>query len=139
MKTTILFFLLLFASLSQAKDRYTITRYEQKSDALFVCINHTKKPVYIEHFFTAEERKDTIAITQTIERLVAELFIKADEYVEPEKFVSQLDKAKLFINKSDTARIAQYKRDILLKRQAVRDSLANVHAKDSIAPSVIPN
>jgi len=74
--------------------KHKITRYEEKSDALFICINHTEKPVYVEHFFTEEERADDTSKKATIERLVAELEIKAEEYVEPEPFVSKVSEAQ---------------------------------------------
>lgn len=93
---------------------YQITRYEEKSDALFICINHTEKPVYIEHFFTEDERKDEASKIATIEKLVAELEIRADKYVEPEKFVSKLSEAQAFV--LDTKKIASAKSAILAKK-----------------------
>lgn len=122
MKTTIILSLLLFASIGQAKDKYTITRYEQKSDALFICINHTKKPVYVEHFFTTEERKDTASIVHTIEGLVAELYIKADEYRDPEKFTAKPERARRFENKTDSLRIAERKILLLAKRDSLKNN-----------------
>jgi hypothetical protein len=94
---------------------YQITRYEEKSDALFICINHTEKPVYIEHFFTEEERKDTASRIATIEGLVAELEIKADEYVEPEPFVSKVEEARAL--RLDTKKIADRKSELLLAKE----------------------
>lgn len=70
---------------------YNISRYEQTGEQLFICINHTEKPVYIEHFFTDEEKLD---VKGTIEHLVAELSIKADEYVEPEPTISKLEEVE---------------------------------------------
>jgi len=90
---------------------YQITRYEEKSDALFICINHTEKPVYIEHFFSEEERKDEASRIARIEKLVAELEIMADEYVEPEKWVSKVSEAQAF--NLDTKKIADYKAEII--------------------------
>lgn len=57
MKT--LLFIFMFCSVLTQAQTFKITRYEQKSDALFVCINSLTKPVYIEHFLTADERKDS--------------------------------------------------------------------------------
>lgn len=93
----------------------TITRYEEKSDALFICINHTEKPVYIEHFFTEEERLDDASRKATIEKLVAELEIKADEYIEPEKFINKTSAIKNI--KLDRDKIKKIKAEILLKRK----------------------
>ena len=94
-----------------------ISRYEEKSDSLFICINHTEKPVYVEHFFTESERKDEKSKIATIEKLVADLEIKADEYVEPEKFVSKIEEAKAF--KLSTEKIATAKAELLLAKQTV--------------------
>jgi len=98
---------------------YQITRYEEKSDALFICINHTEKPVYIEHFFSEDERKDEASRIACIEKLVAELEIKADEYVEPEKFVSKVEEARAL--KLDTKKIASAKSAILAEKLEVED------------------
>jgi hypothetical protein len=65
-----------------------ITRFEQNGEQLFICINSETKPVYLEHFFTEEEKLDQAA---TIERLMAELSIKEDTYVAPEPVVSLMD------------------------------------------------
>lgn len=95
---------------------HTISRYEEKLDQLFICINHTEKPVYLEHFFTEDERKDDSSRKATIERLVAELQIKADEYVEPEPFVSHVEDARKI--KLSDANIATAKTEILAEREA---------------------
>jgi len=94
---------------------YQITRYEEKSDALFICINHTEKPVYIEHFFLEEERKDEASRIATIEKLVAELEIKADEYVEPEPYVSKVEEARTL--ELDAKKISDWKETLLLEKQ----------------------
>ena len=91
---------------------HNITRYEEKSDALFICINSTVAPVYIEYFFQPDERKDEASRIATIEKLVAELEIKADEYVEPEKWVSNVEEAKAL--KLDSGKIATAKASLLL-------------------------
>jgi hypothetical protein len=93
---------------------HTITRYEEKSDQLFICINHTEKPVYVEHFFNEDERKDDESRKATIEKLVAKLEIKADEYVEPEPFVSKVEEAREI--KLSDANIASAKTAILEER-----------------------
>jgi len=91
--------------------KHQITRYEEKSDALFICINHTEKPVYIEHFFSEEGRKDEASRIARIEKLVAQLEIMADEYVEPEKWVSKVSEAQAF--KLDAKKIADCKAEII--------------------------
>lgn len=121
-----LIFIFFLFSLTLQAQKYKITRYEQKSDALFICINHKVKPVYVEHFFTPEERKDSIAILNTIEGLVAELLIKADAYVDPEKFVNRINRAERM--KTDSARIFQRKAALLARALAVKDSLTKVQA-----------
>lgn len=70
---------------------YKITRFEQKGDELFICINHTEKPVYIEHFFTEEEKQN---VEKTIAKLIAELMLKAEEYIETPQVISLLDEVK---------------------------------------------
>lgn len=72
---------------------YTITRFEEKSDALFICIQHNEKPVYIEHFFDEDERSTPETRATTIERLIAELSLMADEYKYPEPFISKVQEA----------------------------------------------
>lgn len=67
---------------------YKITRFEQTGDQLFICITSKNNPVYIEHFFTEEEKLDEKG---TIERLIAELELKDEEYVEPAPVVSRID------------------------------------------------
>lgn len=70
---------------------YSITRFEETGDQLFIRINHDEKPVYIEHFFTEEEKLDQQG---TIEGLIAELLLKADDYIEPIQTVSKIEDAK---------------------------------------------
>lgn len=111
----------MFCSVLTQAQTFKITRNEQKSDALFVCINSLTKPVYIEHFLTADERKDSKEITKTIERLVAELQVKEDKYVEPEKFISKMADAEKI--KVDTAKISIYKLELIAKEKAIADSL----------------
>ncbi len=48
---------------------YKITRFEENGEQLFICLNSTNNPVYLEHFFTSEEKLDRAG---TIERLVAQ-------------------------------------------------------------------
>ena len=66
---------------------YNISRYEEQGDSLFICIVSKNNPVYLEHFFTAEEKLDK---SGTIERLVAELELLDDAYVAPIPVVSKL-------------------------------------------------
>lgn len=59
---------------------YKVTRYDEIGDQLFICINAIDTPVYVEHYFNEEERLD---IAGTIEKLLAELEIRQDEYLPP--------------------------------------------------------
>jgi len=120
-----LFFALLIFGVSAQKG-YKITRYEVKSDALFVCLNSTTKPVYIEKFLTLEERKDSISIKAAIEQLIAELQVKEYDYVKPEEYVSKPDKAKRIEGKTDSVRVKNIRNKILVRRQSVKDSIANI-------------
>ncbi len=73
--------------------KYEIARYEEKSDSLFVRLESTVNPVYIEHFFSDDERKDEDSRTKTIERFAAELELISDAYVKPEDVVSKVYEA----------------------------------------------
>jgi hypothetical protein len=73
---------------------YKITRYEEKSDALFICVNSLNNPVYIEHFFTEEERVDEQSRIVTIENLIAQLEVMDESYVEPEPFIVKVDEVQ---------------------------------------------
>lgn len=103
-------------------EKYNITRYEEKSDALFICINHTEKPVYLEHFFTEEERATETSRKETIEKLVGQLYVMADEYIEPEKFVNKLDIAQNI--KLDNTKILKAKSDFILNRSQEIDTFS---------------
>ena len=93
-----------------------ITRYEEKSDSLFICINSDTKPVYLEHFFTEEERATELTRKATIEKLMGELKVKEDEYVEPEQAVSKVEEARAF--QLDSKKIADAKTAFIAKRLA---------------------
>jgi len=83
------------------KMEYTISRYEEQGDNLFICINSKNNPVYIEHFFTAEEKLDKEG---TIEGLIAELELMDEAYVAPIPVVSKLEEAQaLTISKDKIA------------------------------------
>jgi len=49
---TVLLAIAILVSISAYSQDYKISRYEQKSDQLFICINSTVAPVYVEHFFS---------------------------------------------------------------------------------------
>ena len=93
-----------------------ITRYEEKSDSLFICINSDTKPVYLEHFFTEEERATELTRKATIEKLMGELKVKEDEYVEPEQAVSKVEEARAF--QLDSKKITDAKAAFIAKRLA---------------------
>lgn len=70
---------------------YTISRFEETGDSLFICINSNHNPVYIEHFFTEDEKLD---VKGTITKLVAELEIMDEAYVAPLPRINKLDEVK---------------------------------------------
>lgn len=92
---------------------YAISRFEEQGDSLFICINSLDKPVYLEHFFTEDEKKDQKG---TIEKLVAELEIMNDEYVAPKPMISKLEEVKAIA--LDGFKITSAKVDFLAKREA---------------------
>lgn len=96
---------------------YTITRFEQTGDQLFICITSKNNPVYIEHFFTEEEKLDEKG---TIERLIAELELKDEEYVEPAPVVSRIDECcdMKFSEKS----IAKNKLEIIAEKEELQQA-----------------
>ena len=94
-----------------------ITRYEEKTDSLFICINSDVKPVYIEHFFTEEERATDKSRKETIERLMAELEIKEEDYIKPEKAVLKVEEARAYV--LDNKNIATAKTSILTEKLEV--------------------
>lgn len=101
----------------QSAFEYVITRYEEKSDALFICINSTNNPVYIEHFFTPDEMADEASRTACIEGLVAQLQIKDNEYVAPEPFTSKVAEAQALPVNVES--IATKKADIISARAVI--------------------
>jgi len=96
MKTLIILVLLFFSFAANRQENYKISRYEQSSIQLFICINHIDKPVYVEHFFTEGERSTADSIKLTIEGLLADLEIKADEYFAPEIITKKESKGMVF-------------------------------------------
>ena len=90
---------------------YNISRFEETGDSLFIAINSTNNPVYLEHFFTEEEKLD---IEGTITRLVAELEIKDSEYVAPSVPVSRLKEVENFM--VDEEKVALAKTEILAEK-----------------------
>ena len=93
-----------------------ITRYEEKTDELFICINSDTTPVYLEHFFTEEERATELTRKATIERLMGELKVKEDEYVEPEQAVLKVEEARAF--QLDSKKITDANAAFMSKRLA---------------------
>ena len=93
-----------------------ITRYEEKSNSLFICINSDTKPVYLEHFFTEEERATELTRKATIEKLMGELKVKEDEYVEPEQAVLKVEEARAF--QLDSKKITDAKAEFITERLA---------------------
>lgn len=114
---TLLLALAILVSISVYSQDYNISRYEQKSDQLFICINSTVAPVYVEHFFTEGQRSCADSIKITIEKLVAELEIKADKYIVPEPLISKVDEAKAI--KLSSINIAIFKAEKILESEKV--------------------
>lgn len=97
---------------------YTISRFESQGESLFIRLNSTNNPVYLEHFFTEEEKLDK---TGTIEKLVAELELMDEAYVAPLPRIDKIEEAKLINVK--TANIATKKQAIVAERlQAIEDA-----------------
>ena len=137
---TLLFTIAILVSISAFSQDYKISRYEQKSDQLFICINSTVAPVYVEHFFTEGQRSTPDSIKVTIEGLIADLQIKADDYVVPEPIVSKVQEAKN-IQLSET-KIAKFKADKLKaitdKKKAEADKiLEDAKPKEEIIKEII--
>lgn len=124
MKTIILGLVLILVSFNGFSQAFKITRFEQSSDALFICINSAKTPSYVEHFFTDTERKDSIEIKKTIEYLIARLRLMDDEYIKPVVFVSNLTKAQKY--KFDTLNISKQKIKIMLQKKVRQDSINSI-------------
>lgn len=92
---------------------YNISRFEQTGDQLFICLNSTNNPVYLEHFFTAEEQLDQAG---TIERLVAELELLDENYVAPPSKVDKKEEAETFSIK--VKNVEKHKTRIVAERVA---------------------
>ena len=86
---------------------WEISRFEEQGDSLFICLVSKNNPVYIEHFWSAEEKLD---ITGTIETLVAELELMDEAYVAPLPRISRLIEAKALEIKTE---------NILAKKEAI--------------------
>jgi len=96
-------------------DTYITTRYEQTGDQLFIRLESTNNPVYLEHFFTSDEQQD---IEGTIVDLVAQLQILDDNYVAPIPTVSILDQAPVI----SMANVATRKNTLMAKVQSIQDA-----------------
>lgn len=75
---------------------YKITRLEEKSTDLFICINSLNNPVHVEYSFSADERVSKASKEDTIERLLAQLEILDERYVAPEAMISKLEEIKTY-------------------------------------------
>ena len=112
-----------------------ITRYEEKTDSLFICINSDTKPVYLEHYFTEEERATELTRKATIERLMGELKVKEDEYVEPEQAISKLEEARAF--QLDSKKIADAKAEFITERLADKVEPIKEPVKEPVVEELI--
>jgi len=92
-------------------EKYNISRFEEQGESLFICINSDNNPVYLEHFFTPDEKLD---IPGTIEKLVAELELMDEAYVAPLPRINKIEEAKaITISK---AKVAEAKAEIVAER-----------------------
>ena len=93
---------------------YNISRFEEQGDSLFICINSENNPVYLEHFFTAEEKLD---LKGTIERLVAELELIDEAYVAPLPRINKIEEAKAI--EIEPANVQEKKEAIIAEKAEV--------------------
>lgn len=94
--------------------KYYISRFEEQGGVLFICINSENNPVYLEHFFTEEEKADREG---TIIRLVAELEFLDESYKKPLNMVDKL--TEIFDIKIDSAQIDAAKEFILSEKARI--------------------
>ena len=93
------------------KKGFRISRFEKTpSGRRFVRIDSTTAPVYAEKFFDEFVTEDMLA------EMVAELELKAEAYVEPEKFESITGESVSELNISDEA-VASKKATLLEKQE----------------------
>lgn len=96
---------------------YTISRFEEQGNSLFICINSNNNSVYLEHYFTEEEKLDTKG---TITKLVAELELMDEAYVAPLPRISRLEEVKNLEIKPEE--IAEAKTNIMAERIALENA-----------------
>ena len=101
---------------------YSVSRYEQTGDQLFIRLESTNNPVYLEHFFTQDEQQD---VPGTIEGLVAQLQVLDDNYVAPTPMVSLMDAVSDVIAQVDMNAVAVKKTALIAKNQAILNSAVN--------------
>lgn len=96
--------------------KWKVLRYEQDGAKLFISIKHTKSPVYVEHFFTTDEQKTDASRIATIEKLVAELRLKAKDYQKESK---PIDK-KIELSKVKLSREKVVAQEALIQKQKLK-------------------
>jgi len=112
---------------------YTISRYEQKGDQLFICLNSGNNPVYLEHFFSETEKLD---VEGTIAKLVAELELVDEAYVESTPTVSKMDEIKDLV--IDTKKIESEKQTIVsAKLEAIEAPIIEEAITEPVIEEVI--
>lgn len=115
---------------------YTISRYEEQGDSLFICLNSDNNPVYLEHFFTTEEKLD---LEGTIAKLVAELELMDEAYVAPLPRIDKLEEAKAL--KIEPTKIAEAKTAIVAEKIRVEAEKLSINEKplfDGVAMEEMP-
>lgn len=109
---------------------YKITRFEENGEQLFICLNSTNNPVYLEHFFTSEEKLDRAG---TIERLVAQLELLDEQYVASLPTLSKIEELEeLEIN---PANILNCKNKIIAEKEAL--AVAEAESVEIITEEVV--
>ena len=113
-----------------------ISRYEETSTSLFICINSLTKPVYLEHFFTEEEKATELTRKETIEKLAGHLKVMEDEYVAPEQAVSKVAEAQAFTLIAKN--ITDAKAEFIADREAKEEVLPTEKEVIPIEKEVLP-
>jgi len=91
MKNLLVIFLL--AALFQSHKKiatYRVTEYGQKNGVLYIRLDDNKKPIYVDHYFTAEEQKTTATKAIVVAKLIEGLEEKSLAYKTPIKTVNNL-------------------------------------------------
>jgi len=114
-------------------EKYNISRFEEQGESLFICLNSTNNPVYLEHFFTPDEKLD---IKGTIEKLVAELELMDEAYVAPLPRINKIEEAKAIT--IDKAKVATKKAEIVAEKARIEVEKLQAMEEPIINEEIIP-